>query len=30
MNEAIADFRRLLDQISKDPRKYLNVKVSIF
>jgi phospholipid/cholesterol/gamma-HCH transport system substrate-binding protein len=30
MNGALADFRRLLDQIAKDPKKYLNVKVSIF
>ena len=30
MNGAIADFRRLLTQISNDPKKYLNVKVSIF
>jgi phospholipid/cholesterol/gamma-HCH transport system substrate-binding protein len=30
MNGAVADFRRLLNEISKDPKKYLNVKVSIF
>jgi phospholipid/cholesterol/gamma-HCH transport system substrate-binding protein len=30
MNAAVADFRRLLSQISNDPKKYLNVKVSIF
>jgi phospholipid/cholesterol/gamma-HCH transport system substrate-binding protein len=30
MNGAVADFRRLLSQISNDPKKYLNVKVSIF
>jgi phospholipid/cholesterol/gamma-HCH transport system substrate-binding protein len=30
MNGAVGDFRRLLDQIYKDPKKYLNVKVSIF
>jgi phospholipid/cholesterol/gamma-HCH transport system substrate-binding protein len=30
MNGAVADFRGLLKQISNDPKKYLNVKVSIF
>lgn len=30
MNAAVGDFRRLLDQIYKNPKKYLNVKVSIF
>jgi phospholipid/cholesterol/gamma-HCH transport system substrate-binding protein len=30
MNGAVSDFRKLLDQIYKDPKKYLNVKVSIF
>jgi phospholipid/cholesterol/gamma-HCH transport system substrate-binding protein len=30
MNGAVGDFRRLLTQISRDPKKYLNVKVSIF
>jgi phospholipid/cholesterol/gamma-HCH transport system substrate-binding protein len=30
MNGAVSDFRLLLTQISKDPKKYLNVKVSIF
>ncbi|HJZ74277.1 MAG TPA: MlaD family protein [Vicinamibacterales bacterium] len=30
MNGAVADFRGLLKQISNDPRKYLNVRVSIF
>jgi phospholipid/cholesterol/gamma-HCH transport system substrate-binding protein len=30
MNAAVVDFRRLLSQISNDPKKYLNVKVSIF
>lgn len=30
MNSAINDFRSLLTAIQKDPRKYLNVKVSIF
>lgn len=30
MNAAIADFRGLLTAIQKDPKKYLNVRVSIF
>jgi phospholipid/cholesterol/gamma-HCH transport system substrate-binding protein len=30
MNQAVTDFRSLLTEIRKDPRKYLNVKVSIF
>lgn len=30
MNGAVSDFRTLLTQISKDPKKYLNIKVSIF
>jgi len=30
MNAAVTDVRRLLSQISNDPKKYLNVKVSIF
>ena len=30
MNGAVTDLRKLLDQVSKDPKKYLNVKVSIF
>jgi phospholipid/cholesterol/gamma-HCH transport system substrate-binding protein len=30
MNGAVADFRQLLTEIKKDPKKYLNVKVSIF
>jgi len=30
MNGAVSDFRALLTQISKDPKKYLNVRVSIF
>ena len=30
MNGAVADLRTLLKQISNDPKKYLNVKVSIF
>jgi len=30
MNGAVADFRLLLAEIRKDPKKYLNVKVSIF
>ena len=30
MNGAINDFRTLLTQISNDPKKYLNIKVSIF
>jgi phospholipid/cholesterol/gamma-HCH transport system substrate-binding protein len=30
MNGAVADLRMLLSSIQKDPRKYLNIKVSIF
>jgi phospholipid/cholesterol/gamma-HCH transport system substrate-binding protein len=30
MNGAMAEFRGLLEQIKKEPRKYLNMKVSIF
>jgi phospholipid/cholesterol/gamma-HCH transport system substrate-binding protein len=30
MNGAMAEFRGLLEQIKKEPKKYLNVKVSIF
>jgi phospholipid/cholesterol/gamma-HCH transport system substrate-binding protein len=30
MNGAVAEFRALLEQIKKEPKKYLNVKVSIF
>jgi phospholipid/cholesterol/gamma-HCH transport system substrate-binding protein len=30
MNGAVADLRELVANINKDPRKYLNVKVSIF
>jgi phospholipid/cholesterol/gamma-HCH transport system substrate-binding protein len=30
MNGAVGDFRALLEQIKKEPKKYLNVKVSIF
>ncbi len=30
MNKAVTDFRGLLEQIKKEPKKYLNVKVSIF
>ncbi len=30
MNAAVTDLRTLLNNIQKDPRKYLNVKVSIF
>jgi phospholipid/cholesterol/gamma-HCH transport system substrate-binding protein len=30
MNRAVADFRNLLAEIQKDPRKYLRVNVSIF
>jgi phospholipid/cholesterol/gamma-HCH transport system substrate-binding protein len=30
MNGAVADMRSLLTEIRKDPKKYLNVKVSIF
>jgi phospholipid/cholesterol/gamma-HCH transport system substrate-binding protein len=30
MNGAVGDFRTLITEIKKDPKKYLNVKVSIF
>ena len=30
MNGAVADLRGLLSAIQKDPKRYLNVKVSIF
>jgi len=30
MNGAVGDLRMLLANIQKDPRKYLNLKVSIF
>ena len=30
MNGAVSDMRALLTAIKKDPKKYLNVKVSIF
>src|SRR5229473_1111391 len=30
MNGAVSEFRSLLEQIKKEPKKYLNVKVSIF
>jgi hypothetical protein len=30
MNGAVVEMRALLKQISNDPKKYLNVKVSIF
>jgi phospholipid/cholesterol/gamma-HCH transport system substrate-binding protein len=30
MNGAVGDFRALMGEIKKDPKKYLNVKVSIF
>ncbi len=30
MNGAVTDLRGLLAEIKKDPKKYLNVKVSIF
>ena len=30
MNGALTDFRSLLNQVKADPKKYLNVKVSIF
>jgi phospholipid/cholesterol/gamma-HCH transport system substrate-binding protein len=30
MNAAVADFRSLLTEIRNDPKKYLNVKISIF
>ena len=30
MNGAVGDFRALMGEIRKNPKKYLNVKVSIF
>jgi phospholipid/cholesterol/gamma-HCH transport system substrate-binding protein len=30
MNGAVGDFRALIEEIKKDPKKYLNVRVSIF
>ena len=30
MNGAVVEFRDLLKQVKNDPKKYLNVKVSIF
>jgi phospholipid/cholesterol/gamma-HCH transport system substrate-binding protein len=30
MNGAVSDFRSLLSAVQKDPRKYLNVRISIF
>jgi phospholipid/cholesterol/gamma-HCH transport system substrate-binding protein len=30
MNQAITDFRSLLTEVKNDPKKYLNVKISIF
>jgi len=30
MNGAVSDFRTLLTEVKKDPKKFLNVKVSIF
>jgi phospholipid/cholesterol/gamma-HCH transport system substrate-binding protein len=30
MNSAVLELRGLLTEIKKDPKKYLNVKVSIF
>jgi len=30
MNGAVGDFRALIAEIKKDPKRYLNVKVSIF
>jgi hypothetical protein len=30
MNGAVNDLRALITEIKKDPKKYLNVKVSIF
>ena len=30
MNGAVGDLRALITEIKKDPKKYLNVKVSIF
>ena len=30
MNKTVVEFQQLLEQIKKDPKHYLNVKVSIF
>jgi hypothetical protein len=30
MNQTVAEMRALIAEIKKDPKKYLNVKVSIF
>jgi phospholipid/cholesterol/gamma-HCH transport system substrate-binding protein len=30
MNGAVGEFRALMTEIKKDPKRYLNVKVSIF
>ena len=30
MNQAVAEVKSLITEIKKDPKKYLNVKVSIF
>jgi hypothetical protein len=30
MNTAVAEMRQLISDIRKDPKKYLNVKVSLF
>ena len=30
MNGAVSDFRALMVEIKKDPKRYLNVRVSIF
>jgi hypothetical protein len=30
MNAAVGDLRTLIANINKDPRKYLNIRVSIF
>jgi hypothetical protein len=30
MNGAVSEFRGLLEQIKKEPKRYLNMKVSIF
>jgi hypothetical protein len=30
MNQAASELRTLIEEIRKDPKKYLNVRVSIF
>jgi hypothetical protein len=30
MNGAVADIRTLIANINKDPRRYLNIRVSVF